>query len=65
MSQSQIILDYLQEHPEGLHSFKAVSDMHILRAAARIKDLKNAGYDILSVPEKMGKAIGVRYVLEN
>jgi DNA-binding Lrp family transcriptional regulator len=63
-SQKERILEYLQENPEGLHSFRAIRDMWILRVSERIRELKADGYNILSKPEKMGKARGVRYILQ-
>ncbi len=64
MSQANRILKYLEEHPEGLHSFIAIRDMWILRVSERIRELKATGHHIISVPEKMGRTYGVRYILE-
>lgn len=63
-NQRQRILELLQENPEGVHSFTLVRDKWILRASERVRELKADGYNILSVPEKMGKARGVRYILQ-
>lgn len=64
MKQSQCarILNLLEEHPEGIHSFDLISKHYILRASERIRELKEKGHSIISTPEKMGKARGVRYI---
>lgn len=63
-SQAQRILHLLEDHPEGVHSFTLIRDHWILRCSERIRELKELGYNILSTPERMGKARGVRYTLQ-
>ena len=64
LSQKEIILNLLEEHEEGVHSFTLIRDHWILRASERIRELKEEGHNIISTPEKMGKAYGVRYTLQ-
>ena len=49
---------------KGIHSFTLNSLVGTFRVAARINDLKAKGYNITSIREKMGDAIGVRYFLQ-
>ncbi len=49
--------------PHGVHSFELNHIVGTIRAAARINDLKRKGYNISSVPERLGNAMGVRYIL--
>lgn len=65
LSQKEIILQLLENDPEGIHSFTLVRDYWILRASERIRELKEQGHTIISTPEKMGNAYGVRYTLQN
>lgn len=46
MSQKQIVLDYMRMH-EGISTYKAF-EMKITRLAARISELRDDGYSILS-----------------
>jgi hypothetical protein len=64
-SQASRILSELIKHPEGIHSFVINRKMWILRGSERIRELKKLGFNIKSVHEKMGKAWGVRYILES
>lgn len=52
-----------QRGTRGIHSFELNHLVGTTRSAARIKDLKDLGYTISSIPEKYGDAIGVRYSL--
>lgn len=63
-SQTVRILHLLEEHPEGVHSFTLIRDHWILRASERVRELRDQGHNIISTPEKMGKAYGVRYTLQ-
>ncbi len=47
---------------QGIHSFDLVTTGG-LRYAARVFDLKNEGYLIVSRPEKKNKVMGCRYFL--
>ena len=64
MKQSQCtrILNMLEEHPEGIHSFELMTKHYILRASERIRELKAQGHNIVSKHEKLGQAWGVRYI---
>jgi hypothetical protein len=63
LSQQERILRTLEEHPEGVHSFVFIRDHWILRPANRVMELKRQGINIISLPERMGNARGVRYQL--
>jgi hypothetical protein len=63
LSHKQRILKLLEQAGEkGIHSFDLVNWV-TPRAAARINDLKNDGYEIEALHEKKGRAYGVRYKL--
>lgn len=54
----------LQQSGEaGIHSFELGKIVGTIRIAARIEELRKQGHNILSVAERMGDAIGVRYYL--
>lgn len=58
------ILEILKERGEkGVHSFELIK-LVSPRCSARILDLKNQGYSITSVFEKMNGSLGVRYFLQ-
>lgn len=63
-TQKEIILQLLENDPEGIHSFTLIRDHWILRCSERVRELKQLGHNIISTPEKMGKAYGVRYTLQ-
>jgi hypothetical protein len=64
MTHKQKILNLLEEAGErGVHSFTLANSV-TFRAAARINDLRNEGYDITAKQEKKGNSYGVRYFLE-
>ncbi len=46
-TQTQRVLDYIREFG-SITAIDAVRDLGVLRLAARISDLKKAGYDIIS-----------------
>ena len=48
---------------EGIHSFHLNHLVGTIRAAARVNELKRAGYNIISKPERMNGKVGVRYFL--
>ena len=57
-------LEILKERgSRGIHSFELNEAVGTFRCAARIRDLKNVGYNITSVREKLGDAYGARYTL--
>lgn len=49
----------------GIHSFHLIQETGAYRVAARIDDLKDLGYVIDSVPEKLGDSLGCRYYLRS
>ena len=46
MTQSERILDYIQKHG-SIDPWRAMNDLHIMRLASRIYDLKKMGVDIV------------------
>ena len=52
-----------QSGDKGIHSFILNNLIGSTRSAARIQDLKDQGYSITSVFEKMNGSLGVRYFL--
>ena len=63
LSHKQHILDLLKESGnKGVHSLD-LCNWVTPRAAARINDLKNDGYEITSTHERKGTAWGARYKL--
>ena len=46
----------------GIHSFEIIREISH-KAPARISELRKEGFDIKSVPEKLGRSWGVRYIL--
>lgn len=64
MTNTEKVLKILRECGEkGCHSFELNQKVGTTRSAARIVDLKKQGYNILSKPERLGEALGVRYFL--
>lgn len=64
MTQADIILRLLHERPEGITALDALREAGSMRLAARIADLRFAGYDIRSemVTTESGKRVA-RYTL--
>lgn len=48
-SQCSRLLKYLQENEEGLTTYQAFSVLKICRISARIKDLREKGYNIKTI----------------
>lgn len=46
MTQTARLLDYLQNHPNGIEPMTALEYLGVFRLAARVTDLKKAGYSI-------------------
>lgn len=63
--QNERVLQYLKTHKKGITSWDAIMKMHITRLGARIFDLKEKGYNIVTVlePNKDNNANHARYVL--
>jgi hypothetical protein len=67
-TQTEEVLALLREHPEGITSMNAITELGCTRLAARIADLKEAGYRIdtesVTVHARNGRAVRVaRYRL--
>lgn len=67
MTQTQMILRYMQENG-AITAWEAVKEIGCFRLAARVKDLKNAGYPITKAMEttrnRYGKKVSfARYSL--
>ena len=64
MTDKQRVLKILEQASDkGIHSFDLMKLANTPRVAARVRDLKEEGYDIASEPEKMGDSVGTRYTL--
>lgn len=61
-SQSQKILAWLQSG-KSLTAVDAMRLFRCMRLAARIEDLRSAGYQIISMPEKHEGGTHARYML--
>ena len=64
MSQKNEILDYLQTHEEGITPADAMRLFGCMRLAARIADLRLAGYSIIAENERHDGGNHARYKLE-
>ena len=62
-SQKKLILNYMRMFG-GITTFKAFAVMGITRLSARIKDLRDDGYKIMSLSECKNGKRWTRYVLE-
>jgi hypothetical protein len=56
-TQTQRVLDYIREFG-SITAIDAVRDLGVLRLAARISDLKKAGYDIISEQQAVQNRFG-------
>lgn len=66
-SQTQTVLNYLLTHKKGLTSMKAFWRFRITRLSAKIFDLREKGYHIITYrdPNTFTKGYHGRYVLLN
>ena len=66
-SQTQKVLDYLMTHKKGLTSMKAFWRWRITRLSAKIYNLREKGYHIITYrdPNTFTKGYHGRYVLLN
>lgn len=66
-SQTQTVLNYLKTHKKGLTSMKAFWLWRITRLSAKIFDLREKGYHIITYkdPNRFTKGYHGRYVLLN
>lgn len=64
MNDKEKILAILKDRNDnGIHSFELMDLVKSNRVAARINELREEGYSILSTPEKRGDSVGTRYYL--
>ena len=64
MTQCEQILKHLQTRGT-LTPIDALNEYGCFRLAARIKDLRDSGYDIVTVNENQGEKTFARYLLRN
>jgi len=64
LTQKERVLETLRRvGKRGIHSFNIIREISH-KAPARISELRKEGWDIQSVPEKLGRAWGCRYILD-
>lgn len=56
-SQAQRVLSYIREFG-SITAIEAVRDLGVMRLAARVSDLKKAGYDIISEQQAVRNRFG-------
>ena len=61
-SQNQMVLEHLQKH-RSITGWDAISKYHITRLAARIKNLKDSGHNIITVMEYAESRRWAKYTL--
>ena len=56
LSQSELILDYMKTHRKGITPLEALEKFGCFRLSARIFEIKEAGYDVVTnIEEKVTK----------
>ena len=63
MTQNARLLNYLEQHPEGITTLTAMEHLRILRLSQRVIELERLGYHISHTPEHTNNARVVRYRL--
>lgn len=64
ITQKERVLALLKEvGTKGIHSFLLIKEISH-KAPTRISELRKEGWNIKSVPEKLGRSIGCRYFLD-
>lgn len=61
-SQNQLVLDHLEKH-KSITGWDAIGVYHITRLAARIKDLRDSGHNIITVMQHAESRRWAKYVL--
>lgn len=61
-SQNQTVLEHLQKH-KSITGWDAISKYHITRLAARIKNLKDSGHNIITIMEHAESRRWAKYTL--
>lgn len=56
-TQTQRVLEYIRQFG-SITAFEAVRDLGVMRLAARVSDLKKAGYDIISEQQAVRNRFG-------
>jgi hypothetical protein len=56
VTQTERILQYMREHPEGITALEALNDLGCFRLAARIHDLRAEGHQITEEPYSTSSA---------
>lgn len=64
MSQNGRLLNYLEQHPEGITTLEAMERLRILRLSQRVIELEQLGISIEHTPEKTENARVIRYRLK-
>ena len=62
ISQNQMVLEHLEKH-RSITGWDAISKYHITRLAARIKNLKDSGHNIITVMEYAESRRWAKYTL--
>lgn len=57
MTQTQRVLEYIREFG-SITTFEAVRDLGVMRLSARIADLRNAGFEIISEQQAVKNRFG-------
>lgn len=63
MSQANAILTYMKKHTNGITPIEALEEFRCFRLAARIKDMRNEGKDIMTAIEHKNGKRYARYIL--
>ena len=63
MKQTEHVLKLLKERPQGLTAMDALNEVGTMRLAARVKELRDQGYVIISTLEKRNGKKFARYRL--
>ena len=61
-SQNQMVLEHLEKH-SSITGWDAISKYHITRLAARIRNLKDSGHNIITVMEYAESRRWAKYTL--
>ena len=61
-SQNQMVLEHLEKH-KSITGWDAIGMYHITRLAARIKDLKESGHNIITVMQYAESRRWAKYIL--
>jgi len=70
MTQNSLLLQFLEQHPQGITQLDAFNTLGICRLSERIRELERLGVNISHVPAEVPVRDGrtahvVRYTLDN